>query len=225
MGGIVLGALRAPVGEANGGSTFELFGNAPLGGPTVFSTSGSNNTTVFQEFGPLCIPACPAVWTAGVGPYPGTPTPTTAAQTVYAGTYQWQYWSLPQIAGVGADGFVNWTFEYGDNAGCATNTVTIAAFTAVPLLMNQTGFNAVVGTSSTNVNVPANKYLCLSITWNSGGPVALRYGNHGVERTNFTTPQVIFVPEFGPALLGLALAIPVATKFWTGRRRGAKESA
>jgi cellulose synthase/poly-beta-1,6-N-acetylglucosamine synthase-like glycosyltransferase len=225
MGGIVLGALRAPVGEANGGSTFELFGNAPLGGPTVFSTSGSNNTTVFQEFGPLFIPACPAVWTAGVGPYPGTPTPTTAAQTVYAGTYQWQYWSLPQVAGVGADGFVNWTFEYGDNAGCATNTVTIAAFTAVPLLMNQTGFNAVVGTSSTNVNVPANKYLCLSITWNSGGPVALSYGNHGVERTNFTTPQVIFVPEFGPALLGLALAIPVATKFWTGRRRGAKESA
>ena len=68
-------------------------------------------------------------------PTPGTPTPTTAAQTVYAGTYQWQYWSLPQIAGFGADGFVNWTFEYGDNAGCATNPVTIAAFTAVPLLV------------------------------------------------------------------------------------------
>ena len=88
----------------------------------------------------------------------------------------------------------------------------------------KTGFNAVVGTSSTNVNVPAGKYLCLSIAWNSGGPVALRYGNNSVERTNFTTPQVIFVPEFGPALLGLALAIPFATKFWTGRRRDIKEA-
>jgi hypothetical protein len=144
---------------------------------------------------------------------------------VYAGTYQWQYWSLPLLIGVEADATVNWRFLYGDDIGCVTNPVSIADFTAVPLLVGKTGFNAVVGTSSTNVNVPAGKYLCLSIAWNSGGPVALRYGNNSVERTNFTTPQAIFVPEFGPALLGLALAIPFATKFWTGRRRDIKEAA
>jgi cellulose synthase/poly-beta-1,6-N-acetylglucosamine synthase-like glycosyltransferase len=225
MGGVVAGAVRAPVGEANGGSTFELFGTGPIGGPTVFSTGASNNTTAYHLFGPTCIPACPAVWTGGVGAYPGVATPTTAAQTVYAGTYTWQYWSLPVLLGVEADGTVNWTFEYGDNVGCTNNPVTIAAFNAVPLLVGQSGFNAVVGTSTTNVNVPAGKYLCLSITWNSGGPIALRYGNQGIERTNFTTPQVIFVPEFGPALLGLALAIPFATKFWTGRRRGRRAAA
>ncbi|GAC1506138.1 MAG: hypothetical protein NVS1B3_05410 [Candidatus Dormibacteraceae bacterium] len=224
VGGVVAGALRAPVGEANSGSTFELFGNGA--GPTVFSTSASNNTTLAHVFfGAGCLPPCPAVWTAGVGAYPGVATPTSAAQTVYAGTYRWQYWSLPVIAGVGADATVNWTFEYGDNIGCATNPVTIAAFTAVPLLVGQNGTSAVVGTSNTNVNVPAGKYLCLSVAWNSGGPVALLYGNQSVEHTNFTTPQVIFIPEFGPALLGLALAIPFATRLWSRRRRGARGSA
>jgi hypothetical protein len=63
------------------------------------------------------------------------------------------------------------------------------------------------------------------VTWNSGGPVVLLYGNHSVERTNFTTPQVIFVPEYGLALIGVALAIPFATAFWTGRRRRARISA
>ena len=140
---------------------------------------------------------------------------------MFAGTYRWQYWTF----GIGVNATVNWTFMYGNNVGCTTAPVTIASFTGVPLLSNQNGISVIVGTSATNVPVPAGKFLCLSITWNSGGPVALLYGNHSLERTNFTTPQVIFVPEFAPALLGLALAIPFATKFWTGRRRGAKEPA
>jgi len=51
----------------------------------------------------------------------------------------------------------------------------------------------------------------------------LRYGNNNNQRTNFTTPQVIFIPEYGSALLGLAFMIPLATQLWARRRprRGA----
>jgi hypothetical protein len=89
----------------------------------------------------------------------------------------------------------------------------------VPLLANQNGTSVAVGTSTANVDVPAGKYLCLSIDWSSGGPVALLYGNHSLQQTNFTTPQVIFVPENGLALIGFALFIPLATELWRRRRQ------
>jgi hypothetical protein len=154
------------------------------------------------------------VWTAGVGTYPGTATPTSSAQTIFAGTYRWQYWTL----GVGTNATVKWTFEYGDNVGCTINSVVIASFNSVPLLANQNGTSAVVGTSPAKVDVPAGKFLCLSVDWSSGGPVALLYGNHSLQQTNFTTPQVIFVPENGLALIGFALVIPLATEVWRRRR-------
>ncbi|HVS48446.1 MAG TPA: glycosyltransferase family 2 protein [Candidatus Dormibacteraeota bacterium] len=216
LGALAIGATRVSVTHADSGSTFELFGNGT--NPTIFSASNSNNTVRNQRFSSTCNPACPAVWTSGVGAYPGATASTTAAQTIFAGTWRWQYWTSND----GSEGTVNWTFKYGDNVGCTTNPVTIAAFTAVPLLVDQAGTIATLGTTSTNVTVPANKFMCLSITWNSGGPVTLRYGNHNSQRTNFTTPQVIFIPEFGAALLGLAVAIPLATQFWTRRRRPAK---
>jgi hypothetical protein len=156
------------------------------------------------------------VWTAGVGAYPGTATLTSSAQTIFAGTYRWQYWTV----GAGADATVKWTFEYGDNVGCTTNPVVIASFNAVPLRVNQSGTSVAVGTSTTNVDVPAGKYMCLSVDWNSGGPVAMLYGNHSGQHTNFTTPQVIFVPENGLALIGFALVIPLVTELWRRRRRG-----
>jgi 1,2-diacylglycerol 3-beta-glucosyltransferase len=213
---VAVGAFRAPVGHADAGSNFFLFGN---GNPTLFSASNSNNTARSQLFASTCAPACPAVWTSGVGAFPGAATSTTSAQTIFAGTYRWQYWTT----NAGADATVNWTFRYGDNVGCTTNPVTIAAFTAVPLRVNQAGTTAVVGTSASNVNVPAGKYMCLSVTWNSGGPATLRYGSNNNQRTNFTTPQVIFIPEYGAALLGLAFAIPLVTQLWSRRRarRGA----
>ncbi len=214
LGGIVAGAMRSPQATANGGSNFELFGNGA--GPTVFSTSASNNTARTQTFGPVCAPLCPAVWTAGVGAFPGVATATTSAQTVFAGTYSWQYWTEN-----GVNATVNWTFEYGDNVQCTVNPVIIASFAAVPLLANIDAHTAVVGTTVSNVNVPAGKFFCLSVTWNSGGPANLQYGRHNLQRTNFTTPQVIFIPEYGTALLGLSLAVPLATRLWTrrGRRR------
>ena len=214
--GVAIGASRAPVGHADAGSTFYLFGN---GNPTLFSASNSNNTVRNQLFAIACVPLCPATWTSGVGAFPGASTSTSSAQTIFAGTYRWQYWTTNN----GADATVNWTFRYGDNVGCTVNPVTIAAFTAVPLLVDQNGTSTVVGTSATNVNVPAGKFMCLSITWNSGGPVTLRYGNNSNQRTNFTTPQVIFIPEYGVALLGLAFAIPLVTSLWSRRRtrRGA----
>jgi cellulose synthase/poly-beta-1,6-N-acetylglucosamine synthase-like glycosyltransferase len=211
--GVAVGAIHAPVTRGDSGSNFELFGNGT--NPTIFSASASNNTTRTQLFSSTCVPACPAVWTAGVGAFPGVATPTSAAQTIFAGTYTWQYWT----GAAGANATVNWTFEYGNNAGCSSSPVVIAAFAAVPLLVNQTAHTATVGTSASNVAVPAGKFLCLSITWNSGGPVTLRYGRHNRERTNFTTPQVIFIPEFGVALLGLALVIPAVTRLSSGKRR------
>jgi hypothetical protein len=148
-------------------------------------------------------------------------TATTAAQTIFAGQWKWQYWTT----NAGANATVNWVFRYGDNVGCTTNPVTIASFAAVPVLRNQAGTSVVVGTTVSNVNVPAGKFMCLSITWNSGGPARLRYGNNNNQRTNFTTPQVIFIPEYGTALLGLALAIPLATRLWTRRRRRTRVDA
>jgi cellulose synthase/poly-beta-1,6-N-acetylglucosamine synthase-like glycosyltransferase len=214
LSGIAIGAVHAPVGQANGGSTFELFGDT-TNGPTVFSTDASNNTVVGHVFSNPCLPACPAVWTAGVGTYPGTATPTSNAQTIFAGTYRWQYWTF----GVGTNATVKWTFEYGNNVGCTISPVVVASFNAVPLLANQNGTSVAVGTSTANVDVPAGKYLCLSIDWSSGGPVALLYGNHSLQQTNFTTPQVIFVPENGLALIGFALFIPLATELWRRRRQ------
>jgi cellulose synthase/poly-beta-1,6-N-acetylglucosamine synthase-like glycosyltransferase len=206
---VAVGASRAPVAQAASGSTFFLYGNP---NPTLFQTSLSTTTTQSQIFDSTCTPACPAVWTSGVG---GTATSTTNAQTIFAGTWSWQYWTRD----VGANATVNWVFRYGDNAGCTTNPVTIASFAAIPLLINQAGTSVVLGTTVTNVTVPAGKFMCLRITWNSGGPATLRYGNNSFQRTNFTTPQVIFIPEYGAALLGLALAIPLATRLWTRRRR------
>jgi 1,2-diacylglycerol 3-beta-glucosyltransferase len=213
LAGVAVGASRAPVAQANAGSNFFLFGSAAA--PTLFSTSNSNNTARSQIFDTTCTPACPAVWTSGVGAFPGAATSTTNAQTIFAGTWSWQYWT----ANSGANATVNWVFRYGDNVGCSTNPVTIASFAAVPVLRNQAGTSVVVGTTVANVTVPAGKFMCLSITWNSGGPATLRYGNNNNQRTNFTTPQVIFIPEYGVALLGLALVIPLATKLRTRRRR------
>jgi hypothetical protein len=211
---VAVGASRSPVGHADVGSTFFLFGNGT--NPTIFSASNSNNTVRNQTFDSTCSPACPAVWTSGVGTFTtGVATSTTSAQTIFAGTYRWQYWTSDN----GADARVNWTFMYGDNVGCTANRVTIAAFINVPVLVDQaTGTSVTVGTTVANVNVPANKFMCLSITWSSGGPVTLRYGNNNSQRTNFTTPQLIFIPEYGAALLGLALAIPLATQLWARRR-------
>jgi hypothetical protein len=115
---------------------------------------------------------------------------------------------------------VSWTFKYGNNVGCTVAPVNIAAFTNVPVLVDQAaGTTANVGTTVSNTNVPAGKFLCLSISWTSGGPVTLRYGNNNGQRTNFSTPQVIFIPEYGTALLGFALAIPFATRLWMRRSR------
>jgi cellulose synthase/poly-beta-1,6-N-acetylglucosamine synthase-like glycosyltransferase len=215
--GVVVGASRVPVTHADAGATFYLFGN---GNPTLFSASNSNNTVRNQLFAIACVPLCPATWTSGVGAFPGASTSTSSAQTIFAGTYGWQYWTT----NAGLDATVNWTFRYGDNVGCTVNPVTIAGFTNVPLLVNQTGTSAVVGTTLANVTVPAGKFMCLSIAWNSGGPVTLRYGDDNTQRTNFTTPQVIFIPEYGTALLGLAFVIPVATRFWS-RRRARRDGA
>ena len=219
LAGVAVGASRAPVAKADAGSNFFLFGSGAA--PTVFSASNSNNTVRSQIFNATCTPACPAVWTSGVGAFPGVATATTNAQTIFAGQWSWQYWTT----NTGANATVNWVFRYGDNVGCATNPVTIASFAAVPLLRNQVGTTAVVGTTVANVTVPAGKFMCLSITWNSGGPATLRYGNNNNQRTNFTTPQVIFIPEYGTALLGLALAIPLATRLWTRRRRRTRVAA
>lgn len=213
--GVAVGAMRVQIATADAGSNFFLFGSGA--GPTVFSASLSNNTNRTQIFSSTCTPACPAVWTSGVGAFPGVATATTNAQTIFAGQWSWQYWT----GNPGANATINWVFRYGDNVGCSTNPVTIASFLAVPLNIGQVGTTVVLGTTASNVNVPAGKFMCLSITWNSGGPVTLQYGRNNLHRTNFTTPQVIFIPEYGAALLGLALAIPLATRFWMqrGRRR------
>ncbi|HEY2597473.1 MAG TPA: glycosyltransferase family 2 protein [Candidatus Dormibacteraeota bacterium] len=213
LAAVAVGAVRAPITDA-AGSTFFLFGNGT--NPTLFDATVSNNTVRSQVFNTTCTPACPATWTSGVGAWPGVATSTASAQTIFAGTYSWQYWT----SNTGADALVSWTFKYGNNVGCTTAPVNIAAFTNVPVRVNQaTGTTVNVGTTVSNTNVPAGKFLCLSIARTSGGPVTLRYGNNNGQRTNFTTPQVIFIPEPGAALLGFALAIPFATRLWTRRRR------
>src|SRR5487761_523484 len=215
---VAVGASRAPVTEA-AGSTFFLFGNGT--NPTLFDASVSNNAVRNEDFTNPCASPCPATWTSGVGAWPGAATPTASAQTIFAGTYSWQYWTERR----GANALLNWTFRYGDNVGCTVNPVTIAAFANVPLLIRQNGTTVNVGTTVSSTNVPAGKFICLSISWTSGGPVTLRYGNNKRQRTNFTTPSVIFIPEYGALLLGLALVIPLAAKLWTGRRRRMRVTA
>src|SRR5258708_38204385 len=49
LSGIAIGAVRAPVGQANGGSKFELVGDTP-NAPAVFSTHPSNKPVLGPVF-------------------------------------------------------------------------------------------------------------------------------------------------------------------------------
>ena len=98
----------------------------------------------------------------------------------------------------------------------------IAQNNSFTLLDNHVGGTAVnVVTTGSNTAVPTGKFFCLRLAWVSGGPTHLTYNNDAglaPRPTNFTTPSVIFIPEFGVALVGLALLAPLVPRV---RRRKA----
>ncbi|HLQ62651.1 MAG TPA: glycosyltransferase family 2 protein, partial [Candidatus Acidoferrales bacterium] len=209
LAAVAVSAVRAPVAEANSGSQFWLHGN--LTGPTVFDTTAPGLLVVKTvAFTSPCVPACPERWTGGDA---GSALSTSAAQTVFAGTYSFDYWTA---AGV-TDATISWTFEYGDNAGCTTNPVVIAQNSSFTLLAGHTGGTPVsVVTTSSNTSVPAGKFFCLVLDFVSGGPTTLQYDS-STGPTNFLTPSVIFIPEQALALVGLALVAPVSMRLWKRR--------
>ncbi|TME20152.1 MAG: hypothetical protein E6I70_01960 [Chloroflexi bacterium] len=201
--GVGVAALHAPVAYASSGSQFWLYAGGA--GPTFFTASSpaAANPTLQGTFNSPCIPACPFVWTAsndGV-----SASATTNAQTVFAGTYTFDYWTT----NTGFNAVISWKFEYGDNAGCSVGTVVIAQNNNFPLLNNHTGGTPVsVGTTVANTAVPAGKFFCLAANYVSGGPTTVQLNSQS-RPTNFHTPSVIFIPEYGLALAGFALVAPI----------------
>ncbi|TMC83534.1 MAG: glycosyltransferase family 2 protein [Chloroflexi bacterium] len=212
-----MGALRAPVVESSSGSQFWLHGALTL--PTFFSPTNPSVTPQEIIFANPCVPACPSVW-QGADASGGPAVATTGAQTVFAGSYGFDYWT--DLVPTGFNSVISWTFEYGDNAGCTLNPVVIAQNNSFTLLDNHVGGTAVnVVTTGSNTAVPTGKFFCLRLAWVSGGPTHLTYNNDAglaPRPTNFTTPSVIFIPEFGVALVGLALLAPLVPRV---RRRKA----
>ena len=206
-----VGALRAPVIESSSGSQFWLHG--AVASPTFFSPTNPTITPLEIVFTNPCVPACPEVW-QGADASGGPAVATSGSQTVFAGAYKFDYWS--DLVSTGSNAVISWTFEYGDNAGCSINPVVIAQNSAFTLLDNHVGGTPVtVVTTGSNTTVPAGKFFCLSLAWVSGGPTHLSYNNDAglaSRPTNFTTPSVIFIPEFGVALVGLAALAPFVAR-------------
>ena len=208
---MAIGALRAPVVESSSGSQFWLHGALAL--PTFFSPTNNTATSAEVIFTSPCVPPCPVVW-QGADASGGPAVATTGAQTIFAGTYGFDYWT--DLVPTGFNSVISWTFEYADNAGCTLNPVVIAQNSSFTLLDNHVGGTPVnVVTTTANTTVPAGKFFCLSLAWVSGGPTHLTYNNDtGLlpRPTNFTTPSVIFIPEFGIALVGLAVIAPFVAR-------------
>ena len=181
--------------------------------PTFFSPTNNTATSAEVIFTSPCVPPCPVVW-QGADASGGPAVATTGAQTIFAGTYGFDYWT--DLVPTGFNSVISWTFEYADNAGCTLNPVVIAQNSSFTLLDNHVGGTPVnVVTTTANTTVPAGKFFCLSLAWVSGGPTHLTYNNDtGLlpRPTNFTTPSVIFIPEFGIALVGLAVIAPFVAR-------------
>jgi hypothetical protein len=93
--------------------------------------------------------------------------------------------------------------------GCTVSPVVIAQNNNFTLVEGHTGGTPVtVVTTSSNSIVPSGKFFCLVMSWVSGGSVRLEY-DHDTVPTNFHTPSVIFIPEWGLALIGVALVAPL----------------
>jgi cellulose synthase/poly-beta-1,6-N-acetylglucosamine synthase-like glycosyltransferase len=194
--GVGVSAMRAPVAQATSGTTFYLHGFVT---PTVFSVGFPFNLVTTVTFDAPCVPACPVTWTGGAF---GAATATTGDQTIFAGTYTFDYWTT-----VGTNAVISWTFEYGNNIGCTISPVVIATNPAFTLIAGHTGGIPVAVATGSNTLVTAGHFLCLTMNRVSGGPAVLEYDNF-FTATSFQSPAVIFIPEYGVALVGLALVAP-----------------
>jgi len=115
------------------------------------------------------------------------------------------------------------TFGYSSSSECASIT-TIASWSAT---ISAGVTNATTSTTTgSSTSIPANSYLCwqLKVTAVGGSNLNFLYDST-TNNSNINTPTIT-VPEFGLALLGLALVAPLVARRrlprWLQRFAGAK---
>lgn len=190
-----VGAATAPTVLA--ANAFYL--HNPVGAYTMDSVPSSNGTPAHFQ---MSTPGATQAWATSV---------TYTGQTIPAGSYDFTYW----VSGEGsASVTAALTFGYTASSSCAA-IIPIAAWTAT--LVN--GGGSTTSTSMPPVTLAAPSYLCWQVTVLSvtKGGLDLRYDGNNQE-TNIATPAIV-VPEHGAPLLGFALLLPLAARWFTSRPR------
>jgi hypothetical protein len=152
------------------------------------SPSGSTQAMVLHTVGSL------GVWETGY---------TVGSQTVAAGTYTFTYWTSSAMGSNSST--VTLTFGYSSTATC--NSITALASWSATIADGAVG--ATTSTAGSSGTIPANSYICWQIVVTAiGGSNAfsLEYDTTTFT-TNINTPTIT-VPEYGLALIGLAMAAP-----------------
>jgi len=164
-------------------------------GNTLDNTAGSNPR---GTMGLTFTNGIQEVWETGY---------TVATQTVAAGTYTFTYWTTACSGTCTVTATL--TFGYSTTATC--NSITALASWSASIVKGTSGGTTSTTTGS-SATIPANSYLCwqIAVTATSGGGYSLEYDTSAFP-TRIDTPTIT-APEFGLALLGLALVVPLAAR-------------
>ena len=198
LGGLVVGAVHAPITQAAGTSLF-LHGAGPFAldatspgavlPQTMLLTTGNNRT-----------------WAA-------TST-TAAAQTISSTTsFSFNYWTL----GVGGSANVTLTFAFSSSNTCSSPTTIAQTATTLASGANQTTGSF---SPSSNITVPAGSFFCFMLTVNSIGLITLTLDyDASSSPTNLISTQTIFIPELVLPFLALVLLAPIWARRLSSRRK------
>jgi hypothetical protein len=188
LGGLVVGAVHAPITQAAGTSLF-LHGAGPF---TLDATSPG-----------AVLPQTMLLTTGNTRTW-ATTSSTSAAQTISSTTsFSFNYWTL----GVGGSANVTLTFAFSSSNTCSSLTTVAQTTTTLASGANQT-----TGLFSplSNMTVPAGSFFCVTLTVNSIGLVTLTLDyDASSSPTNLNSTQTIFIPESVLPFLALVLLAPI----------------
>ena len=198
LGGLVVGAVHAPITQAAGTSLF-LHGAGPF---TLDATSPG-----------AVLPQTMLLTTGNSRTWAATST-TAAAQTISSTTsFSFNYWTL----GVGGSANVTLTFAFSSSNTCSSPTTIAQTATTLASGANQTTGSF---SPSSNITVPAGSFFCFMLTVNSIGLITLTLDyDASSSPTNLISTQTIFIPELVLPFLALVLLAPIWARRLSSRRK------